>query len=314
MPLPDHIPVLLDHVLDALAPQPGQTYADATAGLGGHALEVARRLGPTGHVVLNDVDPANLAQAEANLREALGPDCPRLTTLLGNFADLPRRMIELGLGADAILADLGFSSNQMANAARGLSFQTDAPLDMRLDPTLPTTAADLVATLPVDELTRILADYGEERHAHRIARRLVEARTAGPIRTTFQLAELVRAAQPRHPGSGDGIDPATRTFQALRIAVNDELGVLESLLASIERAARALSGAPPGRTWLAPGARVALISFHSLEDRLVKRAFADLVRAQLAQDIGPRLRRADEDELRVNRRARSARLRAVHLR
>jgi len=234
---------------------------------------------------------------------------------LGNFADLPRRLAEAGTPADMLLADLGFSSNQMADASRGLSFMTDAPLDMRLDPTLPTSAAELVAGLPVAELTRILAEYGEERQAARIARKLADARAREPITTTFQLAEIVRAALARPGASGEGIDPATRTFQALRIAVNDELGVLESLLASVRRAALQLAGTGDQvrRTWVNPGARVAIISFHSLEDRLVKRAFADMVREGLAEDAGPRLRRANDQEVDANRRARSARLRAVRL-
>lgn len=310
-----HIPVLLEQTLDALAPDEGQIYADATAGLGGHALAVAGRLGPNGRVILGDVDPGNLSRAEASIRSALGAACPDVRAWKTNFADLPRRLVEADLAADMVLADLGFSSNQMSDPARGLSFMVDAPLDMRLDPELPTTAADLVATLPVEDLTRVLGDYGEERHAGRIARKLAEARREGPILTTHQLAQIVRAALPsgggRAGGGGAGIDPATRTFQALRIAVNDELGVLESLLESIGRAARAVGGG--GRSWLRAGARVAIISFHSLEDRLVKRAFADLVRQGLATDASRGLRRAEDEELDANRRARSARLRAVRL-
>ncbi len=318
MPDPVHIPVLLDQVLDSLNPAPGETYVDATAGLGGHALEIARRLGPAGTIVLNDVDPANLAEAQRRIRAALPDAAPRLIPRHGNFADLPRRLLELGVTADLFLADLGFSSNQMADAIRGLSFQHDAPLDMRLDPTLPTTAADLVASLSVPELTRILSEYGEERQAPRIARKLAEARAQQPITSTTRLAEIVRRVVARPGASDGGIDPATRTFQALRIAVNDELGVLESLLDSIAREGRRMSerATGGGRTdtgWLRSDARVGIISFHSLEDRPVKRCFADLTAKGHAATIGARLQRPTEDELDANRRSRSARLRAIRI-
>ncbi|MEZ6235001.1 MAG: 16S rRNA (cytosine(1402)-N(4))-methyltransferase RsmH [Phycisphaerales bacterium] len=306
-----HIPVLLDDVLDVLAPEPGQVYADATAGLGGHALAVARRLGPTGTVVLNDADPSNLGRASGRLKDELGAACPAVIAIHANFADLPRQLAERNLAANMLLADLGFSSNQVDNAAKGMSFQHDAPLDMRLDPGLPTTAAELVATLPEAELARILFEFGEERQARRIARKLAESRAKEPISTTLQLAQIVRGVLARPGAGGDRIDPATRTFQALRIAVNDELGVLESLLASVRRAASARTD-QAGR-WLGPGARVAIISFHSLEDRPVKRAFTALCGQGLGEAIGSRLRRADEAELEANPRARSARLRAVRL-
>lgn len=317
----DHIPVLLDQVLESLAPQAGQTCADATAGLGGHSLEIGRRLGSSGTLVLNDVDPGNLERAERLIRHELGEGCPGLVCVRGNFADLPRRLVELGIVADVVLADLGFSSNQMADASRGFSFMHDAPLDMRLDPTLPTTAAALLAGADVGELARILSEYGEERQAGRIARKLAEARARQPITTTAQLAQLVRGVLAR-PGAssgkgGEGIDPATRTFQALRIAVNDELGVLESLLDSIrhgaERAAGRAGRTGDGQGWLRAGARVGIISFHSLEDRLVKRAFASMASDELAASIGQRLQRAEESELQANRRSRSARLRAVRI-
>lgn len=310
MPEPAHIPVLIREVLEVLSPEPGQTYIDATAGLGGHALEIGRILGPGGTVILNDVDPANLERAQARLAGELGGACPRVVRLCGNFANLPHRLGEQGVVGDMLLADLGFSSNQMGDPSRGLSFMQEGPLDMRLDPALPTSAADLVATLPEDELSRILWEFGEERQARRIARKLAEARRAGPITTTSSLAQIVRDAIARAGGSGEGIDPATRTFQALRIAVNDELGVLDSLLASIGREARRRTGEGG---WLRDGARVAIISFHSLEDRAVKRSLGELCRDGLACEIGPRLRRPDESEVQSNRRARSARLRAIRL-
>lgn len=318
MPAPVHIPVLLDQVLESLQPAPGEVYVDATAGLGGHAFEVARRLGPNGTLVLNDVDPDNLAEAQRRIRAALEDLGPRLIALHGNFADLPRRLLEMGLAADLFLADLGFSSNQMDESSRGLSFQHDAPLDMRLDPTLPTTAADLVASLPIPELARMLSEYGEERHAIRIARKLAEARAQQPITSTTRLAEIVRGVVARPGASDGGIDPATRTFQALRIAVNDELGVLESLLDSIAREGRRINerAAGVGRTdngWLRSGARVGIISFHSLEDRPVKRCFAEMAAKGHVDTVGPRLQRPGNEELDANRRSRSARLRAVRI-
>lgn len=311
MTQPAHVPVLLDGVIRALSPGTGECYADATAGLGGHAVAIARLLGPTGTVVLNDVDPGNLMAAEGALRGSLGRACPVIHSVTGNFADLPRRLAEMGVAADMLLADLGFSSNQMADAGRGLSFMSEGPLDMRLDPGLPTSAADLVRTLPVAELARILSEYGQERHAGAIARKLGEARAREPITTTFQLAQIVRSVLARRGPSGEGIDPATRTFQALRIAVNDELGVLESLLESVRRATRGVACGSAG--WLRAGGRVGIISFHSLEDRLVKRAFADLVREGMAEPAGGRSITAEEDELASNRRARSARLRAIRV-
>lgn len=299
-----HKPVLPAECLAILAPAAGETYADCTAGLGGHAALMAPALGPAGTVVLNDADPANLARAEERLR-ALGP---RLKVFPGNFAQLPDRMAAEGLSAHAVLADLGFSSNQIDDPARGMSFAHDGPLDMRLDPTLPFSAADLVNTAPERELARILRDYGEERLAGPVARRIVAVRAAGKILTTSALAEIVRAVVPRSPG---GIDPATRTFQALRIAVNDEIGVLDALLAAIERGARAVAAGRAG--WLAPGARVAIIAFHSLEDRAVKRAFAKLESEGLAELLtdGPVV--AGSEEIGTNPRARSGKLRAVRV-
>jgi 16S rRNA (cytosine1402-N4)-methyltransferase len=299
-----HTPVLLESVVELLAPRQGQTFLDCTAGLGGHAAAIAARLGPSGTVILNDVDPANLTKAS----ETVGALGVRTVSLRGNFADAPRVLAERGLAADMVLADLGFASSQMDDPARGLAFSSDGPLDMRLDPSLATTAADLVASLPESELTRIIGEFGEDRDARRIARKLVEARRERPISTTRQLAELVRQASGRR--SAGAIDPATRTFQALRIAVNDELGSLEALLSAVERGAGAAGGKPG---WLNPGARVAIISFHSLEDRPVKRSFAGLVERGLATGLTRRPVEADERELAANPRARSAKLRAIRL-
>lgn len=299
-----HIPVLLDATIAILAPAPGRTYLDCTAGLGGHAAAIASALGPRGVCILNDADPGNLGRAASRVE----PTGSSVVAFQGNFADAPRKLESQGLSADLVLADLGFSSNQVDEADRGMSFSRDGPLDMRLDPNLKSTAADLVASLPVVELARIIRDYGEDRAAYRIAQKLVESRRLGPISTTRQLAEIVRQVSGRKPG---GIDPATRTFQALRIAVNDELGSLDSLLRSVEQGAERVAAGRPG--WLKPGARVAIISFHSLEDRPVKRAMAGLVDRGLASSLTRRPIEADEREVSANPRSRSAKLRAVRI-
>lgn len=303
-----HIPVLPREVSELLAPKRGETYVDCTAGLGGHAARIAETVGEGGTVVLNDVDPGNLARAEAHVRACAGG--VRVVVIQGNFADLPRKLSEQGLAADMVLADLGFASPQMEDPLRGFSFSRDGPLDMRLDPTLPVTAAELVATLPERELAELIRMYGEDREAGRIARKLVREREQSPITTTGRLAEVVRSALPRRHDGG-GIDPATRTFQALRIVVNDELGSLDALLSSVDRGARC--AARGEGSWLRKGARVAIISFHSLEDRPVKRSLAELASGGVVElltsgPVGP-----GEDEAGSNPRSRSARLRACRV-
>jgi len=301
-----HTPVMLQECLDCLGLQPGETAADATAGAGGHALELAGAVGPTGTLVLCDLDPASLASAQARVREL--PDPPRVLTLSGSFAELPRFLAAEGLAADGLLADLGFSSAQVDDPARGFSFKRDGPLDMRLDPAAPLTAEALVRDLPEAELAEIIRDYGEERAWRAVARKIVEARQRAPISTTSELARLVRAVV-RVPRESR-LDPATRTFQALRIAVNDELGGLDALLESIRRTA---AGAGASAPWLSPGARIAVMTFHSLEDRPVKRAFKDLVDRKLAENVA-RATTASGAETERNPRARSAKLRAIRLR
>lgn len=302
-----HEPVLLGRVVEVLAPRPGEVFADCTAGLGGHAAAVALRLGPGGTVILNDCDPTHLERAAERVRSACGSGAPRIETVRGNFADLPRGLEQRGIRVDMVLADLGFCSAQVDDPGRGLSFTRDGPLDMRLDPGLKVTAADLVNSLPEEELAQIIQEFGEERGARAIARKLARERAREPIVTTGRLAAVVRSAV--GPRSGT-IDAATRTFQALRMAVNDELGVLSALLEAVSRGA-ARRGSPG--CWLSAGARVAIISFHSLEDRAVKRCFADLVAHRLARDLTGGAARASEEEVRANPRSRSARLRAIGL-
>ncbi len=310
MPSPHHIPVLLTETLAALAPQPGETVIDCTTGLGGHASALAKAVNPHGRVVGFDLDPQNLAFAQKSIAAAGG----NFTPVHSNFARIPDHLQKLGIRADIVLADLGFSSNQMDDPDRGFSFSTDSPLDMRLDPTSAITASDLLAVLSEQEMAYIIFEYGEDPYARKIARKLAQTRAQEPIRSTAMLARLVTEAY----GSRARLSrmhPATRTFMALRIAVNDELGSLRGLLDVIVRAAEQVSRGG----WLNPGARVAIISFHSLEDRLVKQAFADIVRRGLATSLTPPFKKGgkpvgpSDDEVKANPRSRSAKLRAVRI-
>jgi len=304
-----HIPVLLDEVLDLLAPAPGGTYVDATAGLGGHAEAVAERLGPSGRIVLNDLDPGNLERAGERVRAAV-PGI-EVITVHGSFASLPAELEEWGVRADGFLADLGFASNQVDDPDRGLSFKADGPLDMRLDPTRGETAADLVNRLGERELADLIFAFGEERLSRRIAQKLVETRRDGPILTTNRLADIVRSAYPAAMKRKSRIDPATRTFQALRIAVNGELDHLDRLLSAVGQGAQAASAGH--ESWLACGARVGIIAFHSLEDRPVKQAFNDLASRDLVDRLTRKPIVAGDAESASNPRARSAKLRGVRV-
>ena len=311
-----HVPVLAAPVMGLLSAGPGRTAFDLTAGRGGHAALLARAVGRDGRIFLVDRDPANLAFARDRL-EALSPDGrPAVETRHASFGAIERLAASVGAGAspvwaaDAVLADLGFASTQMDDPARGFSFQSVGPLDMRLDPTQGETAADLVARLPEAELADAIYQFGEDPFARRIARTLVERRSRAPIASTADLAAAVVAAYgPRARQSR--MHPATRTFMALRILVNDELRALDHLLAAIERGSRAVTQGAP--TWLRPGARIAIIAFHSLEDRRVKHAFADWERLGLGTRLTRKPVEADESEIRANPRARSAKLRAFQI-
>jgi 16S rRNA (cytosine1402-N4)-methyltransferase len=315
-PRPGHIPVLLTQVVSALSPCAGEVYVDCTAGLGGHAAAIAcvmeadgASAGPPATIILNDADPQNLERASYQVRA----QAPRAVVhaLRGNFAELPHKLPPLGLRANMVLADLGFASTQVDDASRGFSFSQDGPLDMRMDPTIPVSAADLVNSYSEDQLAEVIDRFGEDRNARRIARKLVQSRAGNPIQTTDRLAELVRAASPGGKKKGGHIDPATRTFQALRMVVNDEMGSLDALLGGMVREAEALAAHKP-TAWLAPGARIAVISFHSLEDRPVKRAMERLV-VLGGTDLTDGAVTGGEDEVAANPRARSAKLRAVRL-
>ena len=353
-----HLAVLLREVLTLLRPRPGETYVDLTLGRGGHAEAVARAVGPAGRVVGFDLDPMNVAYASQRLNHT-GP-----TIMLhhASFVDAPALLARDGVAADMVLADLGFASTQMDDPSRGFSFRTAGPLDMRLDPTRTLTAADLVNTADQRELADLIYRYGEEPLSRKIAAEIVARRRSLPINTTADLADAVRAAYGRR-AHHSRIHPATKTFMALRIAVNDELGALESMWRSIRQAAERLAidldldrdghgearnaggdsttgwtaGKAPRRrrddatvitaasaadrattrddseTWLQPGARIAFISFHSLEDRIVKHAMADLVRRGVAHRLTRKPVVAGDEETAANPRARSAKLRAIQL-
>lgn len=303
---PEHIPVLLNEVIELLSPQPGDVVVDCTTGLGGHSEALAQRVAPDGRVICFDVDQANLARSSERLQRANVP----FTPIHGSFAAVPEHLGLLGLRANIVLADLGFSSNQMNDPSRGLSFSEDGPLDMRLDRTSSVTAADLVNNLSERELADVIYEYGEEPLSRKIARILAQNREREPILTTARLARLVHEAYGRR-AHASRMHPATRTFMALRIAVNDEQGALRGLLDWIVRSAE--PEAVSGKGCLAPGARVAVIAFHSLEDRLVKHAFADLAQRGLATRLTKKPITPSETELNANPRSRSAKLRAVRI-
>jgi 16S rRNA (cytosine1402-N4)-methyltransferase len=286
-----HVSVLPDEVLEWLAPQPGQTLVDGTLGGGGHSALLAARVSPGGRILSLDRDRAAVEAAQQ--RFAGEP----VTPLWANYRDLPEVLQQLKIDAvDGVLLDIGLSSDQLADAERGFSFAADGPLDLRFDVTEGRPAADLVNRLGEQELADLIFRYGEERHSRRIARAVCERRRERLFTTAADLAEVVRRAVPPSPDARR-IDPATRTFQALRIAVNDELGALETFL----------KVAP---TCVRRGGRVAVISFHSLEDRLVKEAFRDDAR------WSPLTKKpivAGDRETAANPRARSAKLRVAQV-
>ena len=281
-----HVAVLARESLDALQVRAGGTYVDTTFGAGGHAALILDALGPAGRLIALDADPAASARAIAD---------SRFTLVQANFRDLAMQLDALGIATvDGVLFDLGVSSMQLDEAERGFSFRAAAPLDMRMDPSRGESAAEFLATRDEREIADAIYRYGEERASRRIARAIVALRDAGtPVRDTLDLAGVVARAirAPAHAR----IHPATRTFQALRIAVNDELGALrDGLAAALARTA--------------PGGRIAVISFHSLEDRIVKHTFREDPRAR-AVTRKPLV--AADDEVAANPRARSAKLRVA---
>ncbi|HVO61389.1 MAG TPA: 16S rRNA (cytosine(1402)-N(4))-methyltransferase RsmH [Terriglobales bacterium] len=289
-----HVPVLLKEAIDFLNVRRGGTYIDATVGLGGHSFEIAKRLGAPGHLIGFDKDPNALTAALFNLQPGEIPegDYPDVKLRQGSFT----RIAELALGSiDGILADLGVSSLQLGDAARGFSFQAEGPLDMRMNPQAELTADQVVNHMSERELADVIYEFGEERRSRRIARAIVRSR---PIRSTVHLAEVISAAARPMNQAERRIHPATRTFQALRIFVNRELDDLRDLL----------NAAPQ---LLKPGGRLVIISFHSLEDRIVKDSLRDGVKHGYYQLLTKKPVTATEEEVDRNPRSRSAKLRAA---
>ncbi len=304
MPDHGHTPVLLEPVLQLLNPQPGEIVLDCTVGRGGHSAAFADAVGPEGKIIGFDLDPENIKYSSQRLESSGVP----FLAIHDSFVRAPAKLAELGVRADVIFADLGFSTRQMDNPDRGFSFQTDGPLDMRLNPASPVTAADLIASMSEGELAAIIAENGEEPLAGKIARKLVQNRRTLPIQTTARLAQLVEEAYGSRARTSR-LHPATRTFMALRIAVNDELAALRSLLDDISRGAERIES----DGWINAAARVGVISFHSLEDRLVKQAFATLEKRGKVSRLTKRPITAGEEEVQANPRARSAKLRVARM-
>jgi len=302
----EHVPVLLDSVLEGLNIQSGGWYVDGTFGRGGHSSAILKLLDTEGRLLAIDRDPQAIAQLDAALLND-----PRFELVQGEFAEIRNYAVERKLlgKVDGLLLDLGVSSPQLDEAARGFSFQSNGPLDMRMDPTSGISAAGWLEKVDEKDLKRVLAQLGEERFAGRIARAIVAARVLSPICTTQALADIVKEVVPSH---GQRKNPATKTFQAIRIFINSELEQLEAALAA-------------SLDLLRPGGRLCVISFHSLEDRRVKRFMRDasLEPAQyrglpdIPQEFRPRLKligkvvTAGEAEIAANVRARSARLRVA---
>lgn len=304
----EHVPVLLGPVLDGLEIKKGGWYVDATFGRGGHSGEILKQLGPDGRLIGIDRDPDAIASAPKSLT-----DDARFELIRGESAQLESITSERGLSGkiDGILLDLGVSSPQLDEASRGFSFMRDGPLDMRMDPDAGISASEYLQQVEQKELIQVLRKFGEETHASRIAQAILAAREQAPIATTGQLADIVASAVPaktRHKRR----HPATQTFQAIRIAVNGELEQLRAVLAqSIDV--------------LRQGGRLCVISFHSLEDRMVKRFMRDSSREpeqyrgmpSMPDELRPKLKVvgkavvASDEELQANRRARSARLRTA---
>jgi len=296
-----HVPVLLKEAIDFLAVRRGGTYIDATVGLGGHSYEIAKRLGAPGHLIGLDKDPAALEVARkklvvggSSLVAGEQPDWPTVTLLHRSFAEVAKGQRPATI--DGLLADIGVSSLQLDDAARGFSFQAEGPLDMRMDPHSEHTAEQVVNHLDERQLADVIYEFGEERRSRRIARAICRSR---PIRNTAHLAEVISAAARPMNQAERRIHPATRTFQALRIFVNRELDDLKALLAVAPEL-------------LKPGGRIVVISFHSLEDRIVKDAFREgSNQDRYYRVLTKKPVTASEEESDRNPRARSAKLRAA---
>ena len=294
-----HLPVLMDQVLEAIAPSPGQVIVDCTLGLGGHSSEILRRISPGGKLLSIDFDSSNIEIAREKLKRVGGD----YQIFHNNFAALPTVLNEAGIErVDGLLADLGVASPQIDDPSRGFSYKHDGPLDMRMDPTRGQPASVLINRMSEKEIAMNLLELGDEEDATKIARLIVERRKQKPIETTHQLMAIVCAARDftLQRALGAKLHPAARTFQALRILVNRELANLDRLLTVLP-------------SILKPGGIAAIISFHSGEDRRVKASFRDGLRGEIYSDISPDAIIATETEQRGNPRSRSAKLRWAKL-
>jgi 16S rRNA (cytosine1402-N4)-methyltransferase len=299
---PQHVPVLLEESLNFLNVRAGGVVVDATLGFGGHSLAIAKRLGAKGRLIAFDRDEQAMELAKARLAglaEEMGADMPSVEFVARPFSEIAEVVLPGTL--DGLLADFGVSSMQLDEAHRGFSFRADGPLDMRMDTRRGLTAEQVVNQADEEDLANLIYEFGEERRSRRIARAIVRAR---PITTTAELARVVSAVAP--PIKGEKIHPATRTFQALRIRVNDELGEIQSLLQSVSGNVSGSAG-----SLLKPGGRVVMISFHSLEDRLVKDSFRESAKAGVLEILTKKPVMAQEQEAMRNPRSRSAKLRAA---
>jgi 16S rRNA (cytosine1402-N4)-methyltransferase len=304
-----HISVLLYECIEALNIRDGYTYIDCTAGGGGHSLEIAKRMGKNSRLICFDRDKNAINAATERLKDYLD----RVTFVNENFENLGRVIKELNIdNLGGVLADLGCSSHQFDTPERGFSYMHDAPLDMRMDTDAPLSAYEVVNEYSEDELRRVIFEYGEERFSPRIAREIVKAREISPIKTTFELSDIIKSAIPKAQRI-DGPHPAKRTFQAIRIEVNRELDSIRPLILDAANA-------------LVPGGRIAIISFHSLEDRIVKQTYKSLTSGCTCpkdfpvcicgnkpkiKDITKKPTLPSDDELLANPRARSAKLRVA---
>ena len=285
-----HIPIMAPQIADLLLTQPGGVYVDGTLGLGGHTKYFLSRLGPQARILGFDKDAEALRMAVERVND------PRLTVFHESYTQAPQELQKLGLsGADGALFDLGLSSYQLDNPVRGFSIVHDGPLDMRFDRQNPLSAEVIVNTWPMAELERILKDFGEERQATPIALAIMQARRQGKIATTGQLTKIVEGV---YGGRRGKTHPATQTFQALRIACNGELDAVQQALNSLEQIVR-------------PGGRAAVLTFHSLEDRLVKNRFKELAKSGAWKLVNKHALAPEYEEVRQNRRARSAKLRVI---
>lgn len=285
-----HIPIMAREIADILLTNPEGVYVDGTLGLGGHAKYFLSRLGPQARILGFDKDEEALKMARERVND------PRLSVFHASYTEAPARLAELNLpGADGALFDLGLSSYQLDNPQRGFSIMNNGPLDMRFDRQNPLSAAVIVNTWPMAELERILKDYGEERNFTKIALAIMQARRQGPIETTGKLKEIIEGVYGKRGGK---THPATQTFQALRIACNRELETVENVLSSLGDIVK-------------PGGRAAVLTFHSLEDRLVKNRFKELAKTGGWLLVNKHALAPQYEEVRENRRARSAKLRVI---